>query len=100
KRLVAGRMPVLGQDDMLEAAGERVDDRHYLVAARHGEGAARTEIVLDVDDDEDVLFAGREAVSHGGAASTPARRRSVSAASFSSEAAMVTGYADGASRFS
>ena len=56
---MAARMPVLGQDHVAEARGQAVDDRHDLVAARHGERAARAEIVLDVDDEQDVLLADR-----------------------------------------
>ena len=48
-------------------AGEPVDDRHDLVAARHRKRAAGAEIVLDVDDDEDVaaVVIGRASFAHG-----------------------------------
>ena len=43
-------MPVLREHDVVEARREPVDERHDLVAARHGERAAGHEIVLEVDD--------------------------------------------------
>ena len=46
------RVPVLGQDDVLEIMHELVDDGHDLVAARDGERAARAEIVLQIDNDQ------------------------------------------------
>ena len=42
---------------MLEILGQRVDQRHHLVAAGHGQRAARTEIVLHVDDDQRLFHA-------------------------------------------
>src|SRR5688572_11980020 len=49
---MAGRMPVLRQDHIVEArdqAVDRIDDR---VAVGYGERAARTKIVLHVDHDQ------------------------------------------------
>ena len=54
--LVLRRVPVLRQHHVLEAAREAVDERHHLVAARHRELAARAEIILHIDDEEDVGF--------------------------------------------
>ena len=51
------RMPVLRQHDVLEILGQRVDQRHDLVAARHRQRAARTEIILHVDDDQRLFHA-------------------------------------------
>jgi hypothetical protein len=51
---MSGRMPILGEDDVAEVFAKPVDDRHDFIAARHGECAVRTEIVLHVDDDENV----------------------------------------------
>ena len=48
--LVAGRVPVLRQDHVPEAAGETIDGRYDLVAVRNGKLSARTEVVLDVDN--------------------------------------------------
>jgi hypothetical protein len=66
KLLCVLRVPVLRDHDQpargAEAAGERGDRRHDLVAARDGERAARAEIVLRIDDDERV--AGSDLVSH------------------------------------
>src|SRR5690606_27167700 len=57
KRAVAGRMPILRQHHVLEAPRKPVDERHDLVAARNGKRAARTEIILNVDDQQDVAIA-------------------------------------------
>ena len=51
---VPGRMPILRQHDIAKPCGETIDDRHHLVAARHGERPAGTKIVLHVHHDEDV----------------------------------------------
>jgi hypothetical protein len=39
---------------VLEAWGQPVDHRHDLVAARNGKTAARTEIVLDIDNQQGI----------------------------------------------
>jgi hypothetical protein len=39
---------------MGEFGGQPVDGGNNLVALRHGKRAARTEVVLDIDDNEDV----------------------------------------------
>jgi hypothetical protein len=49
-------MPILREHDMREIAGQPVHHRHDLVATRHGERAARAEIVLHVDDQQQVPF--------------------------------------------
>jgi hypothetical protein len=49
-------MPILRQRDMIEALGEPVDDRHDRVAVADCERAARTEIVLHVDDEQQILI--------------------------------------------
>src|SRR5262249_23946817 len=64
KRQVPGRMPVLGEHDVGELAGDTVDDRHDLVPARHGEAAARAKILLHVDHEENVPLGGRYGVGH------------------------------------
>jgi hypothetical protein len=51
---MAARMPVLRQDDMSEFGSQPIDRGNDLVAMRHCERAAGTEIVLDIDDNEDV----------------------------------------------
>jgi hypothetical protein len=49
--------------DMGKAPPDPVDRRQHLVAARHGKGAARAEIVLHVDGKEEIGVAGHSAVS-------------------------------------
>lgn len=49
-------MPVLSEDDVLEASGQGVDQRHDLLAAWHSEAAAGHEGVLHIDDEQDVAF--------------------------------------------
>ena len=53
---MAARVPVLGQDDMREFRRQPVDGGNDLVALRHGQRAAGTEIVLNIDDDQDILL--------------------------------------------
>src|SRR5439155_13584465 len=55
---MARRMPVLRQDDVLEALGERIHERHHLVAFLHREPAAGAKVVLYVDDDQGVPDSG------------------------------------------
>jgi hypothetical protein len=45
---------MLRQHHVAEAPGEAIDDRHDVVAMGNGKPAARTEVVLDVDDQKDV----------------------------------------------
>ena len=45
-------VPVLREDDVLEALRQSVDRRDDGVAIRHGEAAALAEIILDIDDDQ------------------------------------------------
>ena len=52
---MAARMPILRQHHMGKLRGQAIDQRHDLVAAGHREAAARTEVVLDVDDQQDIL---------------------------------------------
>jgi len=56
---VSGGVPVLGEDDVLEALAEAVDDGDDGVPVFHRERAAYSingwaEVVLDVDDEEGV----------------------------------------------
>ena len=51
------RMPVLRQHDVFKVFRELVDNRHDLIAVRYGERAARAEIVLYVNHNEDVTVA-------------------------------------------
>ena len=54
---MAGRMPVLRHDEMVEILRQRVDQRHHLVAASNRKRAARAEIVLYIDDDQRLFHA-------------------------------------------
>ncbi len=51
--VVAG-MPVLGEDDVVEAGGEGVDAGDDGVAVGDGQGAAGEKVELHVDDEERV----------------------------------------------
>lgn len=48
-------MPVLGEDDVLEARCDLVDWLNNRISARDSELSAGTEVVLHIDDYEDVL---------------------------------------------
>ena len=50
------RVPVLRQQDVVEARRDAVDDRDDLVAALDGERAAGQKVVLDVDDEKDGIL--------------------------------------------
>ena len=56
-------MPVLGERDMLEAPRQRVDGRNHPIALGDRKRAARTEVVLNVDDQQQV--ANRIGIVHG-----------------------------------
>src|SRR5262249_20246482 len=60
KRVVAGRVPILRQHHVVEARGDAIDDRHDFIAARNGKFATRTEVILDIDDQQDVAFPDRD----------------------------------------
>ncbi len=64
ERAVPFGVPILGHDDVIEAASQRVNHRHHLVAAGNRERAARTEVVLDVDDQKRVLCARHDLAGH------------------------------------
>lgn len=52
---MVGRVPVLGEQDVLEQRRDAMDGGDHGISARHGECSAGAEIILHVDDDEDVL---------------------------------------------
>ena len=54
ERSMPGGMPVLGQDHMGEGSRQPVDRGDDRVAVGHRERAARAEIVLDIDDQQNV----------------------------------------------
>jgi len=60
---VSGWVPVLGEDDVVEAGGEGVDAGNNGVAIGDGECTAGEEVELYVDDEESVGWTERE--GHG-----------------------------------
>src|SRR5262249_51350548 len=92
KRVMSGRMPILRQHHVLETAGQMIDQRHDLVAARHRQPAARAEIVLHVDHHKDVAVSGLDPFRHGCAFSYCAICPSTSAASRTRASLTSTGY--------
>src|SRR5262249_57877639 len=109
---MSGRVPVLREYDAAKMLGETIDERHDLIATRHGQRAVGTEVVLYVDHDKGVVVA--DGVSRGQFASwsfcpvvVAARRQiqsrrvrlSTSSASLIRSSPISTGYvASGASR--
>ena len=61
---MARRVPVLGQDDMLELDRQTVDQRHHLIAAWHRQLTAWAEVILKIDDQKDVPVADAGSFSH------------------------------------
>ena len=53
---MAGRMPVLRQDDVGKTPRQRVNRGDDRVAIGHGERTAGQEVVLEVGDEEDVTI--------------------------------------------
>jgi hypothetical protein len=49
---------------MGETGSQPIDQEHHFIAVRHGEVAARAEIVLHVDDQERITRADDELVGH------------------------------------
>ena len=47
-----GRVPVLGEQDVIEAVREGVDGGQDFVSAGHGERTAGQEVGLEVDEEE------------------------------------------------
>ena len=52
--MVAGRVPILRQHHVAEAAGQAIDRRHDFIAVRDGKIAIRTKVILNIDDQQDV----------------------------------------------
>src|SRR5689334_9669487 len=48
-------MPILRERHMVETFRKLIDDRHHGVTLGNGERAARTEIILHVDNEEQVV---------------------------------------------
>ena len=62
---MAGRMPVLGQDDVDEALHQAIDQRRDRVAVGDRQRAAGHEVVLHVDDQQRVPLVDGECLGHG-----------------------------------
>ena len=54
KREMAGRMPILSYDDVLETRSKHSDPSHDLVSVHDGKTAARAEVNLRINDDQGV----------------------------------------------
>jgi hypothetical protein len=59
---VPARVPILRKGDVLKNHGEAIDERDDRVALGDRQRAARHEIVLQVDEEEDVACAGLQTV--------------------------------------
>ena len=55
KRLVVGRVPILGEDNVIESGSDLKDNGKDLVTARNGQGSGGAEVVLHVNDEENVM---------------------------------------------
>ena len=94
---MAARVPILGQRDMRKTRGQAIEQRHDLVAARDRKLAARAEVVLNIDDQQNVAIAGSHGLAHDGSlpalslSAVPAIRRSTAVASSASVAVTSTG---------
>src|SRR4029079_7909837 len=65
---VIGRVPVLRQDNILKALGDRIDERHDRIALFNRQTAARGETVLYVDDQQRIAVSDFDLVGCKGAA--------------------------------
>ena len=54
---VLRRVPVLGENDVIESLRKRIDKGSDLIAFGYGERSARAEVVLEIDDEESVGLA-------------------------------------------
>lgn len=63
---VVGRMPVLGEDDVLKARRDLQDGRDDGIAIMHSESPTGAEVVLHVDDEECGLWGGMHGAVHLG----------------------------------
>ena len=60
-----GGMPILGLDNMLELRRNAMNHVDHGIAIGHGQRAAQTEIVLNVDNDQYVLRSDLDGFSPG-----------------------------------
>jgi hypothetical protein len=75
------RVPVLRQHNMVEPRCQLVDEGHDFVTARNGEPAARTEIVLHIDHQQQIARADGKLVGHYAGRCWADRRMSTSSTS-------------------
>jgi hypothetical protein len=54
KRMMAWRVPVLREKDVLKNRGDTMNHRYYRIAIRHSQCSAGAEVILHVDNDEHV----------------------------------------------
>jgi hypothetical protein len=52
---VVGRVPVLCEDDVLEACGQTVDHGNDCIAVGNGKSASEAEVALEIDEQEQVI---------------------------------------------
>ena len=57
-------MPILRHDHLRKGADQPIDQRQDRLAVRHRQRAATHEVVLHVDDDQRILAARGERISH------------------------------------
>src|SRR5262245_53576705 len=89
---MARRMPILGQHDLREALGETIDQGNYLVPVRDRQPSARTEVILNVNDDQDIVIAERDSLRAQASCSSSCRRRSNASVRFIKATPTCTGY--------
>jgi hypothetical protein len=59
ERVVARRMPVLGEDNVLEEWRDAMNDRDDSISVGDSKGPAGTEIILYIDDEQNILVGDR-----------------------------------------
>src|SRR5215468_5373096 len=95
-------MPILGQHDIGEKRPKAIDSRDDLVAMGYRKVATGTEVILNVDDEQDIGRADRQRVCHvsrhGDRLSCSATRRSQASASATKASATSTSYMTPGSR--
>src|SRR6476620_5787861 len=89
---MVARMPILGEHDVNEPAGETIDLGNDFVPARHRQTTARAKIILNIDDDQDVAFVNGNLPAHNGSRCCSVRRLSNSAAASVRALPTCTGY--------
>ena len=52
--MMTTRVPILGENNVLESAGNPINYRHHFLAARHGQRPSVAEVILHVDQQQNV----------------------------------------------